>query len=68
MSSDKNQWVSDAEERGYRDALLDVYLFLTGNELALDIDTARFGLIAAMTEQVTAKSTGRLREVELITP
>lgn len=50
-----------AWERGYSDALLDVYLYLTGNELALDVDETRFNQIAAMAEQIT--KTGRLEEI-----
>lgn len=53
----------DAYERGYKDALLDAYLFLTGNDQALDLERHRFDLIAAMTDQVTSSSTGRLSEV-----
>lgn len=57
----KSQWVLDAEERGYREALLDVYCFLTGNEQILDFPD-RFLLIEAMVAQVNAKS-GRLLDV-----
>jgi hypothetical protein len=53
----------DAYERGYKEALLDVYLFLTGSEQVLDVDLEHFNLITAMTEQVTASSTGRLEAV-----
>lgn len=56
----------DAWERGYKDALLDVYLFLSGNEASLDIPLEKFNLIAAMADQITAASTGRLAVVEEI--
>lgn len=47
----KNQWVLDAEERGYREALLDIYCFFTGNEQILD-SPERFVMIEAMAAQV----------------
>jgi hypothetical protein len=50
-----------AWERGYREAVLDVYVFLTGNPQALDLDTEHFGRISAMVDAVNAKG-GRLRE------
>lgn len=53
----------EAWERGYREALLNVYLFLTGNELALDLEPHRFDLIEAMAYQITAHSQGRLEAV-----
>lgn len=46
----------DAWERGYKEALLDVYLFLTANEGVYAIDETRLDLIVAMTEQITATS------------
>lgn len=53
-----------AWERGYKEALLDVYCFLTGNPQALDIGAGRFSLLQAMTNQITQASSGRLKEVE----
>lgn len=53
-----------AWESGYREALLDVYLFLTGNDLAFEIELERFNAIAAMAEQITTSSMGRLKEAE----
>lgn len=54
---------SEAWERGYREALLDVFLFLTGNDQAFDLELERFNIIAAMADQVTASSTGKLQPV-----
>jgi hypothetical protein len=47
-------WVDAAEERGYREALLDVYCFLTGNEQVLDIEHKRLDLVLSMVEQAAA--------------
>lgn len=42
-------------DRGYRECLLDMYLYLTGSELILDIDPARAALIDVMVAQVNQK-------------
>lgn len=57
-----SNWIQDAEERGYREALLDVFCFLTANEQVLDIDHDRLTLLNAMVEQVTSTNS-RLVEV-----
>lgn len=51
----KNAWVEEAEERGYREALLDVYCVLTGNEQILDYP-ARWAIIEKMLAQVSEKA------------
>lgn len=58
----KNQWVLDAEERGYREALLDVYCVLTGNEQILDYPE-RWAMIEKMFAQVNDKAS-RLLPIE----
>lgn len=57
----KAQWVQEAEDRGYKEALLDVYCFLTGNEQVLDYPE-RCRMIESMVIQVN-KVTHRLTEV-----
>lgn len=63
-NNELHQAQREAYERGYKEALLDVYLFLTGDESVFDIDQFRFDLILAMTESITKTSTGRLAEVK----
>jgi hypothetical protein len=63
MNNEAHKQQFDAWERGYKEALLDVYLFLTGDPAAMDIERERFDLLAALAEQITAKSSGRLVEV-----
>jgi hypothetical protein len=63
MNNELHRSEQDAFERGYREALLDVYLFLTGDENALDLELERFNLIAAMADQVTACSSGKLAAI-----
>lgn len=63
MNNELHRAQRNAWESGYREALLDVYLFLTGDENALEIELERFNLIAAMADQVTACSTGKLAAI-----
>lgn len=63
MNNEKHTQQFDAWERGYKEALLDVYLFLTGDPQSLDIEKDRFALLGALADQITAKSSGRLAEV-----
>lgn len=58
----KSQWVLDAERRGWNEAILDVFCFLTGDEQILDYPE-RFVIIEAMVAQVNAHEASRLREV-----
>lgn len=58
----KSEWVMDAEKQGYREALLDVYCFLTGNEQILDYPE-RFSWIEAMVAQVNSHGASRLQDV-----
>lgn len=60
--NDKHQWENEAEERGYREALLDIYCFLTGNEQILDLSSAHLELIYGMVAQVN-EAGGKLQEV-----
>lgn len=57
MNNEIHRGEYDAWERGYREALLDVYLFLTGNDQLFDLELNRFNLIAAMTDQVSGALT-----------
>lgn len=54
----RNAW-----EKGYREALLDVYVFLTANEQALDLDTNHLFLIENMVSAVNDHESGRLNAV-----
>jgi hypothetical protein len=45
-----------AWDRGYSEALLDVYCFLTANEQVFDLDPAHLSQIEKMVEQVNQKS------------
>lgn len=44
-----------AWDKGYREAVLDVYVFLTGNSQAHELDPEHFGLISRMVDAVNAK-------------
>lgn len=48
-------WVQEARERGYKDALLDVYLYLTANE-QFDAESEGFEPIRSMVNQALAKN------------
>lgn len=61
-NNERHRSESEAWERGYKEALLDVYLFLTANDQALDIELDRFGTLVALVDQVTASSNSRLHE------
>lgn len=56
-------WLQEAQERGYRDALFDVYQYLTANPAVLDIDGDRLSRVENMVAQVNTKN-GRLVPVE----
>jgi dihydrofolate reductase len=60
--SNKHQWEADAEERGYREAVLDMYCFLTGNEQTYDLSVGHLQLIHNMVAQVN-EAGGKLQEV-----
>lgn len=45
-----------AWDKGYSEALLDVYCFLTANEQVFDLDPAHLAQIENMVEQVNSKS------------
>lgn len=62
MNNETHNSEYDAWERGYREAMLDVYCFLTANEQVLDLDPAHFQLISTMAEQVNDRN-GRLIQV-----
>lgn len=53
----------DAWERGYREAVLDVYVFLTANDQANHLDPSHFLLIDTMIDQVNDHERGRLNAV-----
>lgn len=63
--TEKHQWEADAEEAGYREAVLDVYCLLTANPQILDVRMDRFTLLQAMIKQVNAHENSRLKEVEV---
>lgn len=44
-----------AWDKGYREALLDVYCFLTANEQVFDLDPAHLAFIENMVEQVNGR-------------
>lgn len=48
-------WVQEAFEKGYKEALLDVYCFLTGNEQILDYPE-RFTVLESLAKQVNDMS------------
>lgn len=54
----RNAW-----EKGYREALLDVYVFLTANEQADDLDPDHLVLINSMITAVNDHEGGRLSAV-----
>lgn len=49
-------------EKGYRECLLDMYVFLTGSPQIFDLDTTHLALIESMVHQVNVKG-GRLFDV-----
>lgn len=51
-----------AWERGYREAVLDVFCFLTDNPQVLDIGAEHFSLLQALAVQVSDRN--QLREIE----
>lgn len=54
MNNETHSAQHSAWERGYNEALLDVYCFLTGNEQVLDIDPAHYQRLQAMFAQANA--------------
>lgn len=48
--------------KGYNEALLDMYVFLTGSPQIFDLDTDHLTLIEAMVAQVNTKG-GRLADI-----
>lgn len=57
-----SEWVQTAEDRGYGEALLDVFLFLTGDARVFQTSPERFERVVGMVEQVNAKN-NKLQEV-----
>ena len=53
----------EAWEKGYREAILDVYVFLTANEQADHLDPNHFLLIDNMVDAVNDHESGRLNAV-----
>lgn len=52
-----------AWDKGYREAILDVYVVLTANEQTHDLDPNHFAMIDSMTDAVNDHETGRLNAV-----
>lgn len=53
----------DAWEKGYREAILDVYVFLTANEQTFDLDPSHLATIETMVGAVNDHESGRLNAV-----
>lgn len=62
MNTEVHQAQRVAWEKGYREALLDMYVFLTGSPQIFDLEAEHLSLIENMVAQVNTKG-GRLRDV-----
>lgn len=64
MNNEQHAAQHAAWERGYGEALLDLYCFLTANEQVFDIEPIHLASIRAMVAQVNDTNVGGLRLVE----
>lgn len=62
MNSETHRGEYEAWERGYKEALLDVFCFLTANEIVLDLDSGHLAMLTGMVENVN-RVNGRLETV-----
>lgn len=62
MNTETHAAQRTAWDKGYREALLDIYVFLTGSPQVFDLDTDHLTLIESMVAQVNVKG-GRLLDV-----
>lgn len=62
MNTETHAAQRSAWDKGYRECLLDMYVFLTGSPQIFDLDTEHLMLIESMVNQVNTKG-GRLLDV-----
>lgn len=53
----------EAWDKGYREAILDLYVFLTANEQTFDLDPSHLTTIETMIKAVNDHESGRLNAV-----